>query len=286
MRRRRSGGCGGGGERERREQGKQQTFFFPSLRSEFLLSFSLFSLPAEPSRSLARSSPHTRRHVPRVCSQERAARAGRDGDRSGSGSAGKQPACFFFMELFSSASRLLACSARLCGSVILCSLSSSRRGENLVFSPQTAALRSARGSALEKRSRKVLLGPAKARAEKHASAFSLRRPCRIFFFFFDFFSLFLSLSLSLSVDLLSRPLSRGLAAQTLERGQEREFSAHRQPLLCTRREKKTKNRHRPRPSPPPPPPLAAPSRPRRPASPLSAPRSTRGDSPPGRRRPT
>ena len=81
--------------RRRAKQATKNVFFCFCFTppDSLLLPLLSSSLPrAEPSRSLARSFPHTRRHVPRVRSQERAARAGRDGDGSGSGSAGKS--CF------------------------------------------------------------------------------------------------------------------------------------------------------------------------------------------------
>ena len=56
-------------------KGSCELFFFPALCSEILLSFSLFSLPAEPSRSLARSSPHTRRDMSRASAARSALRA-------------------------------------------------------------------------------------------------------------------------------------------------------------------------------------------------------------------
>jgi len=64
--------------------------------------------------------------------------------------------------------------------------------------------------------------PAKARAEKHASAFSLARAVSHFFLFFDFSSS--SSPLSLSAALLDRSSVRTAAralAQALVRGQER-----------------------------------------------------------------
>lgn len=108
-------------ERARKGTSQVVRFFFPSFlfslspsSSDFFLLLLFLSPRAEPLSSLVRSSTHSRRHEPRVRSQERAARAGRDGDGSGSSSAGKRKQLFFllhgiFSSLAASASRYASC---------------------------------------------------------------------------------------------------------------------------------------------------------------------------------
>ena len=275
-------------------EGKKTCCFPLSLQIFFFFSSLLSPSPrAEPLRSLARSSPHTRRHVPRVRSKERAARAGRDGDGSGSGGAGKRAAFFFppwnFLLL---AACFSLCSARLRqrDSLALWPLANE---DKRPFTPAglllCGPLRAPRG---RKEAEKASLARKSTSWKKHARAFFIARPCRIFSSFFDLSSLlflsFLSLSTALLCHLLPAPPRA--ASHKLSKGErEREclesFQLTKTLLFSFQLDgKKKQNRHRPLP-PPPPPPLAAPSRPRRPASPRSAP-SPRGALPPGRRRQT
>lgn len=137
-----AGRDGGGrkGAGERASEGTSQVLFFFFLLffplSDFLLLlflFFVFSPRAEPLCSLARSSTHTRRHVPRVRSPERAACAGRDGDGSGSGCAGKRKQPFFSSPWnFLSARCFSLCLLR---QRMILSLDSSERGRNASFTP-------------------------------------------------------------------------------------------------------------------------------------------------------
>ncbi len=274
------------------KQAEKNASFFFTPPDSLLLPLLSSSLPrAEPSRSLALF--RTLADMSRASAARSALRA-LAATATGAGVAAPVRAAFFLHGIFprSLSSRFARCSACDSGDVLRClSSSSQRRRSSRFFSPDCHfAVRS--GPREGEMKQKGPPWPAKARAEKHASAFSLARAVSHFFLFFDFSSS--SSPLSLSASLLDRSSVRTAAralARALVRGQERacfrEFPSSQRLFFFSFQlnEKKKKYRHRP-PSPLPPPPLAAPSRPRRRrASPLSAP-SPRGASPPGRRRPT
>lgn len=281
--------------RRRAKQATKNVFFLFVLLLQILFFF-LFSLPPSPARSpLARSLAlfRTLADMSRASAARSALRA-LAATATGAGAAAPVRAAFFLHGIFprSLSSRFARCSACGSGDVLRCLSSSSQRGRSSrFFSPDCRfAVRS--GPRAGEMKQKGPPWPAKARAEKHASAFPLRGPCRIFFSSSTFL-LLLRLSLSLqpcSTGPLSAPphahshkLSLGgKSVRVFE-----SFPAHRDFFFFRSNSTKNKKnyRHRP-PSPLPPPPLAAPSRlRRRRASPLSAP-SPRGASLPGRRRPT
>ena len=187
---------GGGGERNK----QQKTCFFVFVLLLQILFFFLFSLPLSPARSpLARSLAlfRTLADMSRASAARSALRA-LAATATGAGAAAPVRAAFFLHGIFprSLSSRFARCSACGSGDVLRCLSSSSQRGRSSrFFSPDCRfAVRS--GPRAGEMKQKGPPWPAKARAEKHASAFPLRGPCRIFFSSSTFL-LLLRLSLSL-----------------------------------------------------------------------------------------